>query len=249
MVNKLQLTDGNYIAYHKINSKKNRPSILFLGGFMSDMNGTKATALQEYCENKGYGYIRFDYFGHGQSSGKFTEGTIGRWKNNVLTVLDELTDSPQIVIGSSMGGWLMLLAALERPEKILSLIGIASAPDFTEDLIWNIMTKEQKKELSDNGIYMLKSDYGDEAYPIRLNLIEEGRNHLLLKNNININIPVRLIHGMKDEDVPASFSTNLAMQLTSNDVKVKLIENGDHRMSTKENIELIFNTIEEIIKI
>ena len=215
---------------------------------MSDMEGTKATALEEFCQEKGYNFIRFDYMGHGQSSGKFTEGTIGLWKENTLKVLDELTEGPQMLIGSSMGGWLMLLVALERKERIAGLIGIASAPDFTEDLIWNDMNKEAQKTLMEKGVYTLESDYGDDPYPITKELIEEGRKHLLLKNNINIDCPVRLIHGILDEDVPSHLSITLGQQLTTDNMCINLIEDGDHRMSNPENIELLYDTIEDLMK-
>lgn len=243
----LQLPNGDFIAYRKHEGKKNHTGILFLGGFMSDMDGTKATALHEYCVKHDYPFVRFDYFGHGQSSKKFTECTIGIWKQNVLDVLDILTNGKQIIVGSSMGGWLMLLAALARPEKVEALVGIAAAPDFTEDLIWDEFTTTQQEELQSNGFINLKSEYGDQPYPITMELIEEGRKHLLLQDTINIQCPVRLIHGLLDKDVPSSLSTRLAMQLASSDVKIELVENGDHRMSTPENIEILCNTIETVM--
>jgi pimeloyl-ACP methyl ester carboxylesterase len=243
----LQLPDNNYIAYRKTEGKKNKPMVIFLGGFMSDMTGDKATALEKFCLEKGYGFIRFDYIGHGQSSGEFTDGTIGIWRENVLSVIDELTSDPLVLIGSSMGGWLMLLAALERPKHIKGLIGIASAPDFTENLIWEKMSDEIKAELKATGIHRLKSEYGESPYPITLNLIEEARNHLVLHDKININCPVRLIHGMEDEDVPSSLSVKLGEQLTTENMCVHLIAKGNHRMSTPENIQMICNTLEEMV--
>lgn len=247
ILQKLKLPDEHFIAYRANEGKENHVGVVFLSGFMSDMDGTKASALHEFCKKHNYPFVRFDYFGHGKSSGKFTDGTIGIWKQNVLDVLDNLTTGKQILVGSSMGGWLMLLAALERPERIAGLVGVASAPDFTEDLIWNEMTPGQQRELQENGIFNLESEYGEAPYPITLQLIQEGRKHLLLHSNININCPVRLIHGLKDEDVPSSLSTRIALQITSSDVKVKLVENGDHRMSTPENIELLCETIEKLI--
>lgn len=270
---KLLLPDGDFIAYHKHDSKKNHPGIVFLGGFMSDMTGTKATSLEKFCIQNDYSFIRFDYFGHGKSSRKFTDCTIGVWKQNILDVLDNLTEGKQILIGSSMGGWLMLLAARKRPEKIAGLIGIAAAPDFTEDLIWDVMTTAQKSELLRNGIYNLASEYGEKPYPITLELIEEGRQHLLLRERLesriqkskeisskhllpvsnlldssvyNFTFPIHLIHGLKDMDVPSSLSTRLAEVLGNEDVKVTLVENGDHRMSTPENIKLLTDTLHEM---
>lgn len=245
---KLQLSDGNFIAYHQIKGKENSPHVLFLGGFMSDMNGTKAVALEAHCKNKGYHYTRFDYFGHGESSGQFVEGTISRWKEDCLAVLDQLTTGKQIVIGSSMGGWLMLLTALARPERLQALIGIAAAPDFTEDLIWNELEEKAKQEILTKGVYQLPSDYSDCPYPISKALIEDGRNHLLLNNPINIDVPVHLIHGKKDEDVPYILSEKIKAKLTSDKVELSLIEEGDHRMSTPENIALLCNVLDRFAR-
>jgi pimeloyl-ACP methyl ester carboxylesterase len=249
---KIHLPDGNFIAYHQHYGKKNHIGVVFLGGFMSDMMGIKATSLENFCKSKSYDFIRFDYFGHGKSSKVFTDCTIGMWKQNVLDVLDNLTTGKQIIVGSSMGGWLMLLAALERPQIVAGLIGVASAPDFTEDLIWDKLSGSLQNELQTTGRYDLKSEYGEAPYPITMSLIEEGRGHLLLRRVTPlgaISCPVRLIHGLKDEDVPSSLTTRLANLLSTNDVKINLVEDGDHRMSTPANIELLCNTLEELIQI
>lgn len=243
----LNISKNEYIAYHKTNGKKNTPGIVFLGGFMSDMTGTKATALEQWAQKNNQSYIRFDYFGHGQSSGKFTDGTISIWKHNVLTVIDTLTEGPQIIVGSSMGGWLMLLAARERPEKTAAIIGIASAPDFTKNLMWDKMTNEQQKELTTNGSIDLPSDYSDEPYPTTLELIEDGKKHLLLDSAIEITCPVQLIHGMKDDDVPYTLSVALAEKLTSQNVQTHLIKKSDHRMSSDDDIAFLLKTIEETL--
>lgn len=243
----LNLPDGSHLAYHQLSAQEGRPCVVFLGGFMSDMTGTKATALEQFCKAKGYGFIRFDYFGHGQSSGKFTDGTITRWKNDVLTILDTLTNGPQIIIGSSMGGWLMLLAALARPEKVKALIGVASAPDFTEGLIWNVMTPGEQTQLMENGLFHQPSDYSDDPYPISRELVLDGRNHLLLDRQIPINGPVRLLHGMKDDDVPYGLSITLIQRLESNDVQLQLIKASDHRMSSETDITLLTDTLESLI--
>jgi pimeloyl-ACP methyl ester carboxylesterase len=243
----LQLPVDNYIAYHKTEGKQNKPTVIFLGGFMSDMNGTKATALEKFCIDKTYSFIRFDYIGHGQSSGKFTDGTISIWKDNILSIMDNLSRGPLILIGSSMGGWLMLLAALERSDRIVGLIGVASAPDFTENLIWEKMSDAEKKEMREKGFYKLKSEYGESPYPITMDLIEDGRKHLLLQNKININCPVRLLHGMQDMDVPCHLSIKIGEQLTTDNMCVNLIQNGDHRLSEPEHIELLCTTLKEMI--
>lgn len=243
---KYLLPDGNYIAYHQTKGKENKPGIVFLGGFMSDMTGTKATALENFCQRQSYSFVRFDYFGHGQSSGTFVEGTIGRWRDNALAVLDHLTTGPQILIGSSLGGWLMLLVALARPQRIKALLGIASAPDFTEELIWEKMTQAQQDELLSKGTFLLPSEYNESPYPISRQLIEEARNHLLLQNPIPISCPVRLLHGKQDDDVPFDFSIRLGEQLTTTDMCVNLIPHGDHRMSSDAVLEVIFDTLREL---
>lgn len=242
----LTLKDGNKLAYHHFRGNDDAPSILFLGGFMSDMSGTKATALEDFCKAKHSSYTRFDYFGHGQSEGEFTDGTIGYWKDNVIAILDMLPKRKHIIIGSSMGGWLMLLAALERPEAVKALIGIASAPDFTQGLIWDVMNDHEKASLLKDGIYHQPSDYSNSPYPIAKSLIEEGRRHLLLDKEINITCPVRLIHGMKDDDVPYTLSIELAKRLRSEDVQLELIKRSDHRMSSPEDIALIQAQIEAL---
>jgi esterase/lipase len=244
----LNLPDHNFIAYHKTQGKKNKPSIVFLGGFMSDMQGTKALALEEFCKKNDYSFVRFDYFGHGESSGEFKKGTIGKWKENVLSVIDELTKGKLILVGSSLGGWLMLLATLERSERVAGLIGIASAPDFTEKLIFDEMTDEQKKQMQDNGEFILESEYGDDPYPISCELIEEARNHLLLDSKIEINCPIRLFHGILDADVPPDFSVQIGDLITSDNMCVNLIAGGDHRMSEPDNIEQYCEMIDELAK-
>jgi pimeloyl-ACP methyl ester carboxylesterase len=246
-VQKLSLPSGDYIAYHQLKGKPNQPGIIFLGGFMSDMTGTKATALEEFCREQNYSFIRFDYMGHGQSSKQFTDGTIGLWKENALAILDQLTTGPQILVGSSMGGWLMLLVALSRPERIHALIGIASAPDFTETLIWETMKESQQKQLMETGLFDLSSDYNDRPYPITKALIEEGRNHLLLHNPIPIHVPVRLFHGQLDHDVPAFVSQALHEKLLSSNKEFTLIEQGDHRLSSPSHLKLFFTALRSLL--
>ncbi|MDB2414561.1 alpha/beta hydrolase [Rickettsiales bacterium] len=248
-IKKLHLSDDKFIAYHHIEGKENKPAILFLSGFMSDMNGLKATALEDFCRKKGYSYTRFDYFGHGQSSGEFNDGTIGQWKQNALDILDKVTKGPQILVGSSMGGWIALLIALQRADRIAGLVGIAAAPDFTESLIWEKLSPEDKKKIKSDGVIYQDCDYGDDPYPITMNLIEEGRNHLLLdKDKLDINVPVRLLHGALDQDVPYNYSVNIGELVTSDNMCVNIVFDGDHRMSEPKHIELICNTIDELIK-
>jgi len=238
--------DGSTIAYHKTPGRDgvdDRPGLVFLGGFMSDMTGTKASALEAFARERGQAFLRFDYSGHGASSGAFADGTIGRWAEDAVAALDALTEGPQILIGSSMGGWIMLLAALARPDRVAGLVGIAAAPDFTEDLIWASAGPEVRSAWERDGVYHQPSDYGDEPYPITLRLIEEGRQHLLLRDPIAIAGPVRLIHGMQDADVTWEISLRLAEALESRDVEVTLVKDGDHRLSESPDLARLFGTI------
>lgn len=255
---RLALQDGRYLAYHRRNHAANDlgengkqlqgqlPGIVFLGGFASDMTGTKAMALDAYCAATGRAYVRFDYSGHGQSSGKFTDGTIGGWRDDVIHVLDHLTQGPQILIGSSMGGWLMLLAALARPERIHALVGLAAAPDFTEELMWETMDAAMRQRLMQDGRIEEPSAYSDEPYVITRALIEDGRRHLQLRGAIEIDKPVRLIHGQVDNDVPFSISLRLADHLVSEDVAVTLVKDGDHRLSRQQDLDRLFMTVDEV---
>lgn len=234
----------SFTAYHKISAKQNNKlGIIFLGGFNSDMNGTKAQNFAQYAIEQDYDFIRFDYSGHGMSSGKFEEGTIRQWLEDTLRVIDQLTDKPQILIGSSMGGWLMLLAALARPDKIAGMIGLAAAPDFTEDLIWGKFTAKQKEDILRDKQIHFSNEFCSDPYLITLNLIEEARNHLLLDKIININIPIYLFHGMDDQDVPYQISLNLAEKLTSKNVDVHLIKNAGHRLSEPGELKKIHQII------
>jgi len=241
----LMRPDGSAIAYHK--TPGSAPGIVFLGGFMSDMTGSKALCLEDFARERGQSFLRFDYQGHGASSGRFEEGTIGLWAADAVAALDELTEGPQVLVGSSMGGWIMLLAALARPQRIAGLLGIAAAPDFTEDLMWNAYPQAVRETLERDGTYLEPSDYGEEPYPITKRLIDEGREHLLLRDALPITCPVRLIHGMADPDVPWQTSVRLAKRLQSDDVEVTLVKAGGHRLSEPEDLERLGKTLEELI--
>ncbi len=230
----LPLPDGGAIAYRRLEGKS--PGIVFLGGFRSDMAGTKATALEAACRQDGRAFVRFDYSGHGASSGDFLGGTIGRWRDDALAVLDSVTEGRQILIGSSMGGWIMLLVALARPDRVAGLLGVAAAPDFTEDLIWARYDTATRAELVENGACYQPSEYDGEPYPISYRLIEEGRNHLLLRRPIPIHCPIRLLHGKRDADVPWATAARIAGKVLSDDVRVVLAEDGDHRLSREEDL-------------
>src|SRR6516225_7267209 len=193
----LTRSDGSSTAYCR-ESGRNPPGVVFLPGFRSDMNGIKATALAGHCRTRDHAFLRFDYFGHGASSGDFRAGTIGRWLEDALAVIDHLTEGPLILVGSSMGGWIALLAALARPGRVKALIGIAPAPDFTEDLIWARLSEAQKRQLLESGELATPSAYEADVIPITLRMVEEGRRHLLLRNPIPLVCPVRILHGMED---------------------------------------------------
>ena len=242
--------DGSSLAYHATPAAdpgakgvSGRPGLVFCGGFMSDMTGTKATALEAYARQRGQAFVRFDYLGHGASSGAFTDGTIGRWAEDAVAVLDAATEGPQILIGSSMGGWIMLLAALARPERIAGLVGVAPAPDFTEDLMWEAFDAEVRATLERDGLYHEPSSYDEEPYPITLRLIDEGRNHLLLRAPIALTCPLRILQGMRDEDVPWRTALRLAEQIESKDVEVTLVKDGDHRLSEPHDLARLFETV------
>jgi pimeloyl-ACP methyl ester carboxylesterase len=246
----LPLPDGSRLAYRPVAGRAGdgRPGIVFLSGFASDMTGTKGTALAAWAQERGQALLRFDYSGHGQSSGAFRDGTIKRWTDDALAVLDRLTTGPQLLVGSSMGGWIMLLAALARRDRIAGLVGIAAAPDFTEDLMWAAMPPETRARLLADGVVQEPSHYQEAPLEITRALIEDGRRHLLLRGAIDIRCPVRLLHGMADPDVPWQTSARLAERLSSHDVTVTLIKDGDHRLSREQDLQRMFAAVDEIAR-
>lgn len=244
---KLKRDSKNFIAYNRFNQKnKSLPEVLFLGGFKSDMTGTKATYLQNLCQSRGQTFTRFDYFGHGASSGEFTQGTIGGWLADVLAMIDQVTEGPLVLVGSSMGGWLMVLAALARPERIHGLVGIAAAPDFTEELIWASLTNSQRLSFLSQGIVQTPSQYENQGFPITLQLVEEGRNHLVLSKNLPIQCPVHLIHGDADRDVPSALSQRLLKNIDSPQATLTLVKEGDHRLNTPLALGRLASLLNEV---
>lgn len=229
--------DGATIAYHRHDGKA--PCVVFLGGFMSDMTGTKARFLDAFCAARNQAFLRFDYFGHGASSGDFSQATVGRWKEDVLAVIDGLSAGPLVLVGSSLGGWLMLLAGLARPERIRALIGIAAAPDATEDLMWQRFSPDIRATIATEGAVRLPSAYSEAGHLITRRLIEEGRLHLVMGAAIPLSCPVRLLHGMADRDVPWQTSAALAERLTGADVQLTLVKDGDHRLSRASDLVLL----------
>ncbi len=232
-------TTHHRLAYLKQNG--DGPTVMFCSGFKSDMTGTKAAALAAYCEARGQSFLRFDYSGHGQSAGDFMEGSIGQWKRDTLAVLDVCTQGEVILVGSSMGGWLSLLVALERPERVKALVGVACAPDFTERLIWEKLSPEQQEGLLRDGVFYAPSCYGEAPYPITRHLIEEARTHLLLDKELSIKSPIHLLHGTKDEDVPVEIAKILVNKLPQ--TTLTLIEGGNHRLSEAEDLHLLCEAV------
>ena len=240
----LKRPDGSTLAYDQ---SPGAPGVVFLHGLMSDRTGTKAVALAEHCHRKGYGFVRFDMFGHGESSGRFQDGTISRWTEDALAILDGLTKNRQIIIGSSMGAWVMIRTAVLRTERIAGLIGIASAPDFTEDLMWPGLSESQRTIIQTQGVADVKSDEDPRPYRISRDLIEDGRRNLVLRAPIKLDCPVRLLHGQRDVSVPWETSLRLAERITGDDVDVQLIKGGDHRLSRPEDLKRLCATLDELI--
>lgn len=228
------------LAYHKIDGGTDKPGFVWLSGFNSDMAGTKVTALKAWAKETGHNFLAFDYSGHGLSDGDFIESTISDWRADTLSVIDALTAGPQILIGSSMGGWLALLAALARPRCIAGLVLIAPAPDFTERLIWPRLSPEAQAEIIETGVHMHPSEY-DEPYPLTAALFEDARQWLLLDTPIPFAGPVRILQGQRDEDVPSDYAERLARLITSDDLTFTLVDDGDHRLSRPEDIDLLIS--------
>jgi pimeloyl-ACP methyl ester carboxylesterase len=228
------------------------PGLFWLGGFASDMKGTKAAALDAWAAEQGRGCVRFDYSGHGESGGAFVDGTIGRWAEESLAVFEQVCDGPQIVVGSSMGGWMALLLARALAKRreagratLAGMILIAPAPDFTEELMWKAFSPEIKAEIETTGIWRRPSEYGD-AYPITRQLIEDGRKHLVLGSSIDTHCPVRILQGAQDPDVPWQHAFELTHRLPSEDVVLTMIQDGDHRLSRPQDIARLLATVAEL---
>ncbi|MDX1541542.1 MAG: alpha/beta hydrolase [Geminicoccaceae bacterium] len=240
----LEVPEGHRIAYR--HTPGAAPGVLFCGGYTSDMTGTKATALEAHCRQTGRAFTRFDYMGHGQSGGRFEDGTIGLWAEDAVQVLDRVSDGPTVVIGSSMGGWVMLLLALARPGRVGALLGIAAAPDFTEDLLLPRAEAAQLEQLDRQGYWIQPSAYGDDPYVVTRALLEDGRRNLVLRAPIAIDCPVHLLHGQRDEAVPWQTSLTLAERLRSDEVTVELVKAGDHRLSRESDLERLLAVVDHL---
>jgi pimeloyl-ACP methyl ester carboxylesterase len=232
------------------------PGLMWLGGFKSDMGGTKAVALDRWAQEHNRAYVRFDYSGHGESGGAFTDGTIGRWLEESLAVFDACCRGPQVLVGSSMGGWLALLVAREvrrraptaappPPATLAGMVLIAPAADFTEELMWKRFPQTVRNEIESTGVWTRPSQYSEAPYLITRGLIEDGRRHLLLGGLIETGCPVRILQGVKDPDVPWRHAVELVSRLAQDDVVLSLVKDGDHRLSRAEDIERLLNAVAE----
>ena len=242
---RLAREDGVELAYRL--TPGSGPTAVFLPGFRSDMQGSKAAETAALCAELGTACLRLDYAGHGASAGRFEDGTIGEWTADALLLIDRVTAGPLVLVGSSMGGWIALLAALARPGRVAALVGIAPAPDFTEALMWEAMLPAERAALLRDGAIYVPSQYGDPT-PITRALIEDGRRHLLMAGPVPLDCPVRLLHGQGDPDVPWETSLRLAGCLTSADVQVTLVKDGDHRLSRPADLLLLRRLLAPLLR-
>ena len=240
----LTTPQGRSIAYDRIEGRG--PGVVFLHGLRSDMTGTKAVALADWARRTGRAFLRFDCSGHGLSSGRFEDGAIGDWFEDARAALDQLTEGPQVLVGSSMGGWLALLLARALPGRVKGLVGIAAAPDFTEDSMWAQATEAHRAALLRDGFIQRPSDYGDAPYVITRRLIEDGRAHLVLRDPLPLPFPVRLLHGTADTDVPLGVALRLMDHAAGPDLQLTLVKDADHRFSSPACLALIETAIGEV---
>lgn len=245
----LDLGEGRRIAYHRTapgGEGAGRPGLVFLGGFASDMTGTKATFLQGWAQARGRAFLRFDYRGHGASSGSFAEGCVGDWEDDAAEALSRLTAGPQILVGSSMGGWIALRLALRLPARIAALVGVAAAPDFTEDLIWAGLDAAARARLMADGAIHRPNPYDPAPQPITRRLIEDGRTRLVLRAPIPAPFPVRLLHGAADADVPLSVGLATLERLDGPDARLTIVRGADHRFSGPAELALLSDTLDAL---
>lgn len=243
----LRAPDGERIAY--VRAAGAAPGVVFLGGFMSDMTGTKATALEAWALERGHAFVRFDYRGHGASVGAFEDGTIGSWLADALAVLDAATEGPQVLVGSSMGGWIALLAALARPDRVAGLLGIAAAPDFTRRMWQHEFGDAERAAIERDGRVTIPSEYDESGYVITRDLLQEAERHILLDQTIALTCPVRLLHGMKDAAVPSETALRIAERLEAEDVEITLVREGDHRLSEPVDLDRMTRTLDRLVAV
>ena len=239
----LERPDGAKLAWRAVAGAG--PAVVWLGGFRSDMAGTKAQALADWAQARGRAYVRFDYFGHGESGGDFAHGTITRWRDDALAVLEALVEGPAVLVGSSMGGWISCLVAGAAPERVAAMVLIAPAPDFTEKLMAPEMTPADRAQMAATGVWLRPSEYG-EPYPITRELLEDGARWSILPGPVNIDAPVRILQGGADPDVPWRHALELAQAIRGENVVFTLIKDGDHRLSRPQDLEMLVRTVEEM---
>jgi pimeloyl-ACP methyl ester carboxylesterase len=237
--------NGRRIAWNRIEGQG--PCVVFLGGFRSDMQGTKALALEAWAREGGRTFLRFDYSGHGESSGDFLDGAIGDWAADAEAAIRSLATGPVVLVGSSMGGWISLLMAQRLGSRVVGLVTIAAAPDFTEDSMWAGFTDAQRAELAETGRVALPSDYSDEPYIITRRLIEDGRRNLVLRTPLELPFPVRFLQGTADVDVPVPVALRLLDHATGPDLRLTLVKDADHRFSTPDSLALILRSVEDVL--
>ena len=235
--------DGAKLAWRRVDGAG--PTVVWLGGFRSDMAGTKAQALADWAQASGRAYLRFDYFGHGESEGDFRDGTITRWREDALAVLDELIRGDVVLVGSSMGGWIACLAAMVRPERVRALVLVAPAPDFTEKLMAPEIPADGRHALREAGVWLRPSEYGD-PYPITAALLEDGARWSILPGPVPIEAPVRILQGGDDPDVPWRHALELAQAIKGSDLVFTLVKDGDHRLSRPQDIERLIAAVGEV---
>ena len=240
---KLDRPDGAKLAWRRVEGAG--PTVVWLGGFRSDMAGTKAQALADWAKAEGRAYLRFDYFGHGESDGDFANGTITRWRADALAVLDELITGDVVLVGSSMGGWIACLVAAVRSQRVKAMVLVAPAPDFTEKLMEPEIPPEGRNALRDDGVWMRPSAYGD-PYPISAGLLEDGARWSILPGPVPNEAPVRILQGAADPDVPWGHALELAQALNGEDVVFTLIKDGDHRLSRPQDIARLVAAVREV---
>ncbi|ABI78635.1 hydrolase, alpha/beta fold family protein [Hyphomonas neptunium ATCC 15444] len=238
--------EGRRLAFRKTPPVNGGPTLIWLSGYRSDMSGGKAQAVKSWAWETGNGAVLFDYSGHGESDGRFEDGTISTWREDALAAIDTLSEGPVILVGSSMGGWIALLAALARPQRVKGLVLIAPAPDFTEKLMWAGLSLDQQDEVMTKGVTLRPSDYGTPD-PVTKALIEDGRNWQLLDSPIEFDGPVRILQGMEDPDVPWPHALELNERLTSSDTVLTLIKDGDHRLSRDQDMARLIAACAEVV--
>jgi pimeloyl-ACP methyl ester carboxylesterase len=245
MTTYLTTPQGRPIAYVRTPGKE--PGVVFLGGFRSDMTGSKAMHLQTWAERTGRAFLRFDYSGHGASRGDFADGTITDWREDAAAVIETLTEGPQVLVGSSMGGWIGLLLARSMPSRVAGFVGIAAAPDFTESMWETEFSLADRTRLLEDGVLFRPSLYSPDPYPITRRLIEDGKRNLVLDGPLNLPMPVRLLQGTQDADVPPAVALNLLQHVSSPDLRLTLVRDADHRFSTPNCLGLLVETVEAVI--